>query len=187
MPLTNNDYKKIGATLLLLMLLGWVYVTNYRAPTLLRAEALAKQMVDLRAQVAAARDQVARANALAASAPAAEEVFAFFSQFTQDGEPIAWFPPQIAAFFDRHGIANVTSRIGTSAPVGPPELGQFELLNWTIDLPQVAYGPLGFSLAALENENPMLEIRSLRIDVPEGNPEFQRAQLGAVFILKPRE
>jgi hypothetical protein len=187
MKFSPNDIKKIAANAIFLLLLVWLFFTNYRTPTLEKIERATKEAAELRVQVGAAQEQISRTRALSEKADSAEEIFAYFFQFMREGEPIAWFPPQIEAFFDRHGIKGVSTKLGTTASAPEPELSQFSLLSWTIELPRVAFVPLGIAVAALENENPTLEIRSLRIEVPRDNPELQQVLIGAATLLKPRE
>ena len=99
------------------------------------------------------------------------------------GEPIAWFPPRMRAFFDRQGIKETATRLERRDKLGEPDLSDFAACYWSIDLPSADFTPLGIALAGLENEEPLMEITRLSITTSLDSPETQHIALSAVTIL----
>ena len=60
----------------------------------------------------------------------------------------------------------------------------FRRLFWTIDVPKVEFVPLGIAIAALENDQPLLEITNLQIEQSKDNVQFQHATLTVATIVK---
>ena len=53
----------------------------------------------------------------------------------------------------------------------------YRRVNWGIDLPRVDFLPFAGAIAALENEEPLLEIQSLEIEAGRDEVQMQRATL----------
>jgi len=187
MALQSSEIKKIAIGVVFVLLGVYVYFSNFRKPLEEKQKRLEKELVGLREQAKAARDQIARTKALTAGATAAEEVFAQFEQFMKEGAPVAWFPPQVEAFFDRHAIKGVETRIGNEERLPEPDLAHLTQQRWSVRIPQVGYLGFGVALAALENELPILEVQSLRLALPQAGPEFQTVEMAVSTTLEPRD
>jgi hypothetical protein len=64
------------------------------------------------------------------------------------------------------------------------ELPGFRRISWGIDIPKVEFATLGQAVAALENEEPLLEISTLQIDASRDDVEAQHAVLTVNNLVK---
>ena len=71
-----------------------------------------------------ARSEIKRSHAVTDQAKSAEETLAQVGDMIPDGAPIAWFPPRIKAFFDRHNLKGSTVQTGGIDATGDPTLGR---------------------------------------------------------------
>ena len=101
-----------------------------------------------------------------------------------EGAPIAWFPPRIHAFFERHNLKGVNVRPGSVEGGPDPLMHNFRNADWTIDIPQAGLTPLGIALAGLENEEKLLEITHLQITTLADSPEKQHVSMNVTTLLK---
>ena len=127
---------------------------------------------------------IKRGQAVKDQSKSAEEMLAQINDRIPDGAPIAWFPPQMRAFFERHNLKDTTTRGGSLETPGDPNLAAFKNANWIIDVPQAGSDQLGIALAGLENEDILLEITHLQINTQPDNIEKQRVSLNVITLLK---
>ena len=135
-------------------------------------------------EIAKAKTEIKRSKAMQEQAKAAEETLAQVNEMIPEGAPIAWFPPRIHAFFDRHNLKGVTVRPGSVDGAPDPAMHNFRSADWTIDVPQAGASSLGIALAGLENEEKLLEILHLQITTLTDSPEKQHVSLNVITLLK---
>ena len=77
-------------------------------------------------------------------------------------------------FLTSHQIDKGTTRLETNSDFKEKELADWSRYLWIIDLPQADYESLGNAIAQLENTNPLLSIKKLRIHAATDDPEMQK-------------
>lgn len=181
----NKDQKqKIFLSILLMIGLVYGYFNFLLAP-LSRSEAGSRIAIEtLDKQLAKAGTAVKRSKVLQDQAQSAQEMLAQVSDMIPDGAAIAWFPPRIRAFFDRHALKGAVVRPGSIDGAADAALHNFRTADWTIDLPEAGIVPLGIALAGLENEEKLLEITRLQISTAPDSPEKQHVTINATTLLK---
>ena len=80
-------------------------------------------------------------------------------------------------------IDRVTTRLESSGAFKEKELAGWDRYLWIIDLPQADFQSLGKALALLENSNPLLSIKKLRIHAATENPEMQEIVFNAATVI----
>jgi hypothetical protein len=133
-------------------------------------------------EILAAQGQIKKTRDLEKSVAEKTIVLRQVDAMIPEGSPVAWFPTKIGDFFRRQGIEKATTKINSEAP--EKELPGFRRLSWGIDLPKVAYGQFGGAIAALENEEPLLEIRTMQIDASRDDAETQRSTITVNNLVK---
>lgn len=181
---TKDQIQKMFLSGLLMLALLYSYAQFLIGP-LNRGERAAKAaLTDLDAKIATSGTRLKRIKALEEQSRAAGETLAHVNTLIPEGEPIAWFPPRMRAFFERQGLKDIAIKLDRKEKTVEPELAAtFNSFNWTVDLPTVGFTPLGIALAGLENEEQLLEIQRLQINTQPTNPEFQRVSLGIIALL----
>ncbi len=169
-----------------LLMVGLVYCYfSFLLDPLARSDAAHRTQIEaLEGSLAKAKTAVKRSKAVQDQAQSAEEMLAQVSDMIPDGAAIAWFPPRIRAFFDRHALKGAAVRSGSLDGPPDPALHNFRSADWTIDLPQAGIVPLGIALAGLENEEKLLEITHLQIASLADSPEKQHVSISATTLLK---
>jgi hypothetical protein len=89
------------------------------------------------------------------------------------GSPVAWFPTRMADFFKRQGIDKATTRLNSET--ADKRFPGYRKLTWGIDLPKVEFVQFASAIAALENEEPLIEITNMQIDAGREDVETQHA------------
>ena len=138
----------------------------------------------LEEQIGKAQSEIKRSKSMQEQARNAEETLAQVNDMIPDGAPIAWFPPRIHAFFERHNLKGVVVRPGSVDGAADPAMRTLRNADWTIDMPQASITPLGIALAGLENEEKLLEITKLQITTLADSPEKQHVSMNVTTILK---
>lgn len=182
--LSKDDIQKISLSGLLLVGLIYGYFTFLIGPLNFSETRNTAAIAALDAQLADARTKVLRARNLGNDARQATETLTQINEQIPDGSPIAWFPPRIRAFFERHNIKDTVIRIGSSDRPGEAALANYNNVQWTIEIPQVSFGALGIALSGLENEEMLLEITRLQINGLPNDLENQRVSINASTLLK---
>ena len=75
------------------------------------------------------------------------------------------------------------TRLETNSAFKEKELAGWNRYLWIVDLPQADFESLGKAIALLENSNPLLSIRRLRIHAAANDPEMQEIVLTASTII----
>ncbi len=182
--LAKEDIEKIGLSSLMLIGLIYCYFTFLIGPLNFKEIRDTAAIAALDAQLADAKTKLLRTRNLGADAQKASETLAQVNEQIPDGSPIAWFPPRIRAFFERHNIKDAVVRIGNSDKPSDPSLVAYSNVSCTMDIPQVPYTVLGNALSGLENEEMLLEITHLQLNNLGDNLENQRVSLTATMLLK---
>ena len=86
-------------------------------------------------------------------------------------------------FLSTHQIDKGTTRLETNSACKEKELADWSRYLWIIDLPQADFESLGNAIAQLENTNPLLSIKKLRIYAATDDPEMQKAVFTAATII----
>lgn len=181
---SKDQIQKMFLSTLLMVGLIYCYFTFLIFPlgkADLRNEA---GITELDGQLAKAKSEVKRSKAMQEQATAAEETLAQVNDMIPEGAPIAWFPPRIHAYFERHNLKGVVVRPGSVDSVPDPLMHNFRNADWTIDVPQAGITPLGIALAGLENEEKLLEITHLQITTLADSPEKQHVSMNVTTLLK---
>ena len=182
--LNKDQVQKIFLSALLMIGLVYCYFTFLIDPLTKRDTNNAVALEDLSGKLEKAKGEVKRSHAAQDQAKSAEETLAQVGDMIPEGAPIAWFPPRLHAFFDRHNLKNVA--IQTSGIDAEPskDLGGFRNAKWTVDLPQAGIAQLGIAVAGLENEEKLLEINHLQIAAVSDAPEKQHVTMNVQTLLK---
>ena len=182
MKLGKDAIQKIALSSIMLLVALYAYFNMMLGP-LAKGEAAARAaLAKMEKQIADGKQQLQQAQTLETSSRPAAEKIKRLKDSIPDGAPVAWFPPQIAAFLKRQGIEKIAVRLNNE--VADKDLPGFRRLFWTIDVPKVEFVPLGLAIAALENDQPLLEITNLQIEQSKDNVQFQHATLTVATIVK---
>ena len=183
MKLNKDQIQKIVLSSLMMIALIYCYFTFLIDPLGRRDKNNAAAIEELDGKLATARTAIKRSKSVQDQAKTAEETLAQVGDMVPEGAPIAWFPPRIKAFFDRHNLKNTTVQsMGEDAI--DPTLGGYRAARWSINIPQTGMAQLGIALAGLENEEKLLEITRLQITSVADSPEKQRVVMNVVTLLK---
>lgn len=175
MKLSSEDTKKLCLGGLALVGGLYAYFAYLIEPMGTKITQNTAAMNQLGPEIEAARKLIAETNALEAKAPEASAAFEEIRSLIPPGAPVAWFPPRIVEFLRRQGVDAVGVRLDNETPT--PELPGFRRLQWTIDLPKVEFIPLAIAISGLENEEPLLSIRTVRIDASATDIQHPSASL----------
>ena len=86
-------------------------------------------------------------------------------------------------FLTSYQIDKGTTRLEANTAFKEKELASWSRYLWVIDLPQADFESLGNAIAQLENTNPLLSIRKLRIGAATDDPEMQKVVFTAATII----
>ena len=181
---SKDQVQKMFLSSLLMVGLIYCYFTFLVGPLGKADTAHEASIAALDDQLAKARGEVKRSKAMQEQAKTAEETLAQVNDMIPDGAPIAWFPPRIHAFFERHNLKGVVVRQSAIDGAPDPTMHNFRTADWTIDVPQTGVTPLGIALAGLENEEKLLEITHLQITTLADSPEKQHVSMNVSTLLK---
>lgn len=182
--LSKDDISKIILSALMLIGLIYGYFTFLIGPMNLQETRNAAAIEALDKKLADAKIKLLRTRNLGQDAKAAAEILSQVNEQIPDGSPIAWFPPRIRAFCERHDIKDVVIRLGSTEKPADATLVAYNNVAWTIEIPQVPFGVLGNALSGLENEEMLLEITRLQMNNLGDNLENQRVSISATTLLK---
>jgi hypothetical protein len=161
----------------------YVYFTFFLGPLNKSRNSIQAKINELQEKVASSKAEISKATKLEETAHAATLRYDALRALSPDGAPIAWFPPRMKTFFAGQQIDRVTTRLDGSSAFKEKELAAWNRYLWIIDLPQADFGSLGKAIALLENSNPLLSIRKLRIHAVKDDPEMQQIAFTAATII----
>lgn len=182
MKLGKDEIQKLVLGGLLFVGLVYSYFDLLLFPLKKHQEATQKSTVALGPEIQAAQAQVKKVQDLERTVPEKTIVSRQVDTMIPEGSPVAWFPTKVGDFFRRQGIEKATTKMNGETP--EKELPGFRRLSWGIDLPKIIYGQFGGAIAALENEEPLLEIRTLQIDASRDDAETQRSTITVNNLVK---
>lgn len=182
MKFGKDEIQKIALSALLLIGLLYCYFALLLGP-LSRGEAKARaEIATLEPQIASAKKQIQKTAQMEKQAPEVKAVLDGLKARFPEGAPVAWFPPRMAEFFKWQGIERSLTRFTAEAP--EKDLPGFRRLTWVIDLPRVEFVTLGGAIAALENDEPLLQITGVTVEASKEEPQMQHATLTVAMIIQ---
>jgi len=181
MKLRKDEIQKLVLSGILLMALVYVYFSMALGPLGSKQAALKKEIAGLLPKIESANKQIRRTRDLEARADELADELSRIASLIPVGAPIAWFPPRLVDFFEKQGIKGSTIRLAGDGDL--LKLDHFKSLRWMIDLPSVSYEQLGLTMAAFENEEPLVRISRLQIDTTK-DPEKQHVSLAVSNIVR---
>ena len=181
---SKDQIQKMFLSGLLMVGLIYCYFTFLIGPLGKADTSHEADIASLDDEIGKAKTEIKRSKSMQEQAKAAEETLAQVNDMIPDGAPIAWFPPRIHAFFDRHNLKGVTVHPGALDGAPDPAMHNFRTADWAVDVPQAGVSQLGIALAGLENEEKLLEINHLQITTVADSPEKQHVSMNVTTLLK---
>ncbi|MEO6871758.1 MAG: hypothetical protein ABI233_06005 [Chthoniobacterales bacterium] len=179
----KDQIQKIFLSGLGFIALIYCYFTFFLGP-LDRSRATMTQTIDeTEAKTASSKTEMKKTANLEVQAKEATSRYEALKSATQEGAPIAWFPPKMRNFFDSRGIEKAGVRLSASSAFKEPELSDWIKDVWSIDLPAADYEALGKAIADLENSEPLLAVQKISIHAAPEDPQFQQVNLTAQIDL----
>jgi hypothetical protein len=182
MKLGKEEIQKLALGALLLAGVVYSYFDLLLLPLKKRQAAATKSSVALGPEIQNAQAQIKKTQELEASLAERTIVLRQAEEMIPEGSPVAWLPTKMGDFFRRQGIEKATTKLNSESP--EKELPGFRRLAWGIDLPKVSYDVFGGAICALENEEPLLEIRTMQIDATRDDAQSQRAMITVQNLVK---
>jgi hypothetical protein len=182
MKLGKDEIQKLVLGGLMLIGLIYGYFSMLLGPLSTRQQTARKNIIALGPQIAEAKAQMRRTQELERNAPAATMTAQQVEAMIPEGSPVAWFPPRIAEFFKRQGVDKSATKLNNEFP--EKDLSGFRRMSWGVDLPKVEFAPFAVAIAALENEEPLLEITSMQLDASRDDVESQHALITVNNLVK---
>ncbi len=176
--LSKDDIQKIALGALMFCVLIYVYFTMMLAPLSASEKKFTTEAVALREKIREADLEIRKAKNLEAQALPATEMVAALRESTPKGLPIAWYPVRLMNFFKNQGLDDPlpTIQLASETP-GIDSLQGFIDIQWNVNFERAPFTKFGHSMAALENENPLVQINNIGIVASTEQPEFQRVTL----------
>jgi hypothetical protein len=171
MKLGKEEIQKIVLGVLLFFGVIYSYFDLLLGPLVKHQEVATRSVQTLIPGIANAKSQIEKAKLAEKDAPKATMPMRQVQAMIPEGSPVAWFPTKIADFFKKRGIDRVSTRI--SGETVDKELPRFRKLSWGVDIPKVDFITFAQAMAALENEEPLIEISALQIDASRDDVETQ--------------
>ena len=172
--MNKDQLKKLMLGGLGLIALLYVYFSFFLGPLNKSRNAVQAKVKDLQTKISTSKTEISKATKLEETAHSATVRYDALRALSPDGAPIAWFPPRMKTFLTSHQIDKGTTRLETNSAFKEKELASWSRYLWIIDLPQADFESLGNALAELENTNPLLSSRKLRIAAATEDPEMQK-------------
>lgn len=182
MKLGKDEIQKLVLGGLLLAGVVYGYFDLLLFPLKKAQQATLNSTVALGPEIQAAQAQLKKTQDLEKTVAEKMIVLRQVDAMIPEGSPVAWFPTRVGDFFRRQGIEKATTKINGESP--EKDMPGFRRLAWGIDLPKVAYGQFGGAICALENEEPLLEIRTMQIDASRDDAETQRSTITVSNLVK---
>jgi hypothetical protein len=182
MKLNKEELQKLFLGGLLLLGVVYSYFDLLLFPLKKHQSSTEKSTIALGPEIQNAQAQIKKTQELERTFADKTIVVRQVESMIPEGSPVAWFPTSVGEFFKRQGIEKSTTKLNTETL--EKDLPGFRRLSWGIEIAKISYGQLGNSLCALENENPLLEIRTLQVDASRDDAESQRVTLTVNNIVK---
>jgi len=182
MKLGKDEIQKIALGVLLLFGVIYSYLDLLLSPLRKRQETVRHSIAALGPEIVKAKAQIAKTRKLEETAEASMLIARQVDAMIPEGSPVAWFPTRMGDFFKKQGIDKAQTRMNAEIP--DKELSGFRKLVWGVDLPRVDFVSFAQAIAALENEEPLIEISALQLDVSRDDVETQRALITVTNLVK---
>lgn len=182
MKLAKEEIQKLVLGGLLCLGVVYSYFDMLLFPLKKKQRATEKSSTALGPEIQNAQAQIKKTADLERTLGESTIVLRQVDEMIPEGSPVAWFPKKVGDFFKQQGIEKATTKLNSEIP--EKELAGFRRMAWGIDLPKVGYNQFGGAIAMLENEEPLLEIRSLQIDASRDDAETQRSTLTVHNLVK---
>jgi len=182
MKLGKEEIQKIFLSILLLLGLMYCYFTLLLGPLDKQQSDAISQVGDLNPKIASASAVIRDVAAREKDAPAIAQTLDQIKSSIPDGAPIAWYPPTLITFLKHQGIDKCTVHVGGES--GDKDTPGFKRFTWSVSIPSVEVSMLGKAIAALENEQPLLEITDLQVGALKDNVQYQNATFSITTIVK---
>jgi hypothetical protein len=179
----KDQIQKIVLTSIGFFALIYCYINFFLGPLKKSRATMTQTIAELQDKTASSRTELKKTANLELQAKAATGRYDALKSMTEDGAPIAWFPPKMRSFFASQGIDKAAARLEATAPYQQPELSDWIKHTWAIELPQSDYNELGTAVAALENAEPLLAVQKLVIHAVPEEPQYQQISLIAQLAL----
>lgn len=180
MKLGKDEIQKIALSAMLLIGLLYCYFALLLGPLATNQAKAKREIAAMEPQIAEAKTQLNKTAQIERQAPESRALLASLKGRFPEGAPVAWFPPRMADFFKRQGIERSQTRF--NAESAEKDLPGFRRLTWSVELPRVEFVSLGVALAALENEEPLLQVTSVDVEASKDEPQYQHATLSMAMI-----
>jgi len=180
---SKDQIQKIILSVLGFIGLIYCYFTFFLGPLNRSRASMIASIADLQGKNASSKAELRKTANLELQAKEATSRYEALKKTTQDGAPIAWFPPKMRTFFGDHGIDKVSARLESSGDFKQPELADWVKDNWAIELPESDYAALGKAIADLENSEPLLSFQRVTIHAATNEPQYQQVSLLAQTTL----
>jgi len=182
MKLGKDEIQKIALGVLLLFGVIYSYLDLLLGPLNKRQAATRQSIAALGPEITSAKAQIEKTRKLEENADASVLISKQVEAMIPEGSPVAWFPTRMGDFFKKQGIEKVQTRMNGEVP--EKDLVGFRRLIWGVDLPRVEFVSFAQAIAALENEEPLLEVSALQIDASREDVEAQRALITVTNLVK---
>jgi hypothetical protein len=182
MKLGKEEIQKIVLGVLLFFGLVYSYFALLLGPLLARQEAFEKSIKGLAPTTTAANAQIAKTKQMETEAPHVAMIVYQVNAMIPAGSPVAWFPTRMADFFKRRGIDRVTTRLNSEST--DKRYAGYRKLTWGIDVPRIGFIQFASAMAALENEEPLIEITSMQIEAGREDVEMQHVLITVNNLVK---
>ena len=179
----KDQLQKIVLSSIGFVALIYCYFNFFLGPLNKSRASMTQTIADLQEKTASSKTEMKKTANLELQAQAATSRYSALKATTEDGAPIAWFPPKMRSFFSSHGIDKVTARLESTGAYEQPELADWMKFTWAIELPQSDYDALGTAIAALENSEPLLAVQKIVIHAVPEDPQYQQVSLIAQTAL----
>ena len=181
--MNKDQTKKLMLGGLGLIALLYVYFSFFLGPLNKSRNGIQSKIKDLQSKISTSKAEISKATKLEETAHAATVRYDALRALSPDGAPLAWFPPRMKTFFTNHQIDRVTTRLESSGSFKEKELAGWSRYLWDVDLPQADFESFGRAISQLENTNPLLAIKKLRIHAATEDPETQKVVFTAATII----
>ena len=181
--MNKDQTKKLVLGGLGLIALLYVYFSFFLGPLNKSRNAVQTKINDLQTKISTSKAEISKATKLEETAHSATTRYDALRALSPEGAPIAWFPPRMKTFLTSHQIDKGTTRLETTGAFKEKELANWSRYLWIVDLPQADFESLGDAIAQLENTNPLLSIKKLRIHAATDDPEMQQVVFTAATTI----
>ena len=175
MKLTKDQIQKTTLGAMLFVGVTYSYFQFLLGPLSAGRETAKREAAELTPKIAAARAQIAKTKGIEDKAPASKLVLDQVQGMIPQGSPIAWVPTALAELFKRQGIEKSSARM--SGEPAEKELTGFGRYAWAVEVPSVEFITFGKALAALENDEPLMEVQTVEIVAGRNDVQFQHVSV----------